>query len=90
MIRYEVVWNDAHGDTVMFNPESMDHKPYKFTTLGYLIKTDEVGVSMAHDVGQDGMLRDHIFIPRLMVVSERHIKEPKIRAKKKPTEIVAT
>lgn len=65
-----VEWDDAHGDTSMFSEVDMEHKPYRFISGGILIRSDEVGVSLAREIGEDGKFRDHGFIPRAMVVSE--------------------
>lgn len=65
-----VVWDDAHGDSVMFDEHDVQHKPYRFTSVGFLVRSDEVGISIAGEIGEDGRLRDHAFIPRAMVVTE--------------------
>lgn len=65
-----VVWNDAHGSTTMFDETDVEHKPYKFTSVGLLVRSDEVGVSLAREIGDDNRFRDHEFIPRAMVVDE--------------------
>ena len=90
MVRYEVIWDDAHGDTAMFTAAEMDHKPYRFNTIGYLVKTDDIGVSLAHDVGEDGHFRDHVFIPRAMIVSEHATDTKKPRKPRKPKELKET
>lgn len=77
-----IEWDDAHGNDAMFNDTDVDHRPLRFTTVGFLIKSDEIGVSLAMDYG-DGKYRDHRFIPRAMVVSEQPIKGPVKRRKKK-------
>ena len=65
-----VVWMDAHGDTAMFDETDVQHKPYKFTSVGLLIRSDEVGVSLAREIGDDNRYRDHEFIPRVLVLEE--------------------
>jgi hypothetical protein len=78
--KYVVIWADAHGDTVMFDEKDVDHKPYTFTSIGLLIRTDDVGVSLAREQGEDGRYRDHEFIPRAMVIDEWSdglLKKPK-------------
>lgn len=69
-----VEWDDAHGNSDMFNDVEVDHKPYRFTTVGYLVKSDTVGISIAREFTVDGVLRDHHFIPRQMVVTETLVK----------------
>ncbi len=65
-----VVWDDAHSTSVLFEPHEAEHKPYRFTSLGFLIRSDAVGVSLAGEIGEDGRFRDHTFIPRAMVREE--------------------
>ena len=65
-----VVWDDAHGNSVMFDNNDVEHKPYRFSSIGFLVRSDGVGVSLAGEVGEDGRYRDHVFIPRAMVVEE--------------------
>lgn len=73
-----VVWDDAHGDTVSFTSEEVKHQPYRYTSVGFLVRTDEVGVSLAREIGADGVWRDHEFIPRIMVVDEFEISGKKV------------
>ena len=65
-----VIWDDAHGSTVSFDEIEMEHKPYRFTSVGFLVRSNEIGVSLAGEIGEDGRYRDHEFIPRPMVVKE--------------------
>ena len=65
-----VIWNDAHGNSAMFDIIDVDHKPYRFTSVGFLVRTDEVGVSLAGEIGEDGKFRDHVFVPRQMIIKE--------------------
>lgn len=67
---YVVVWDDAHGDSSMFDHTNLEHKPYRFTSVGILVKSDAAGVSLAREEGEDGRWRDHEFIPRAMIVDE--------------------
>lgn len=86
---YVVVWDDAHGSSAMFDENDLEHRPYRFTSLGLLVRSDDIGVSLAGELGDDGRYRDHTFIPRLMVVEEYslgNLKKPrKKRGKAKPT-----
>jgi hypothetical protein len=54
----------------MFDSKDVDHKPYRFTSVGFLVRSDEIGISLAGEIGEDGRYRDHTFIPRVMVVDE--------------------
>lgn len=66
----EVTWEDAHGSDGTISSHEVDHTPYVYTTLGYLVRSDEIGVSVAHEIGEDGRFRQVTFIPRKMVLKE--------------------
>lgn len=71
----EVTWLDAWQDTDNFasaHAISMTHKPLVVKTLGWLIKDDEVGISLANErnSGEDGeAYRGRTFILRGMIQS---------------------
>ena len=65
-----VEWADAHGSDGTLAEHEIEHKPYIFTAVGYLVKSDVVGVSLAFERGEDGKFRDVSFIPRAMVLNE--------------------
>lgn len=80
---YAAAWNDAHGSDGTLHAHEVDHKPYMYTTVGFLIKSDEVGVSIAFERGEDGRYRGITFIPRAIVVEEYSLgplKRPRKRA----------
>lgn len=76
-----VEWEDAHGSDGTISAHEIDHRPYVFTTVGFLVRSDEVGVSVASEQGQDGKFRDITFVPRKMVLREFAI-DPKPKKKK--------
>lgn len=79
---YVVLWDDAHGDTAMFSEEDVVHKPYRFESIGFLVRSDAVGVSLAREVGEDGRFRDHEFVPRVLIVDEFPLpprKKPRVK-----------
>jgi hypothetical protein len=67
---YAVVWDDAHGSDGTLAAHEIDHKPYRYTTVGFFVKSDAVGVSIAFERGEDGKFRDITFVPRSIVVEE--------------------
>ena len=88
-----VVWDDAHGDTVMFDEKDVEHKAYRFTSIGFLVRSDSVGVSLAREFGEDGKFRDHEFIPRAMIVDEwslGSLKKPRKRRERHPSLVPST
>lgn len=80
-----VTWEDAHGSDGTISAHEVDHKPYVYTSVGYLIRSDEIGVSVAHEQGEDGKFRQITFVPRKMVVREVTIS-PRVRKKKRTEE----
>lgn len=74
-------WNDAHGSDGTISAHEVDHKPYVYTTVGFLVRSDDIGVSIASEQSEDGKFRDITFIPRNMVIKEFPIS-PKRRVKK--------
>ena len=82
-----VIWNDAHGSDGTLAEHEIEHKPYRFTAVGFLVKSDSEGVSLAFERGEDGRWRDVSFIPRLMVIEEWIIgplRKPRKRVIHKP------
>lgn len=77
-----VRWEDAHGSDGTISAHEVDHKPYVFSTVGYLVRSDEIGVSVASEQGEDGKFRDVTFIPRKMVLSEQPVTGLSKRRKK--------
>jgi len=75
--KVEVTWEDAHGSDGTISEHEVDHKPYVYTTIGYLVRSDDTGVSAAHEISQDGKFRDVTFIPRKMVLKENVFPKPR-------------
>lgn len=81
---YVCVWNDAHGSSGTIATHEIEHKPYVYTTVGFKVLSDEIGVSIAFEQGEDGRWRDITFVPRAMIVEEYSLGElKKPRAKRK-------
>ncbi|HVI42770.1 MAG TPA: hypothetical protein VM577_19355 [Anaerovoracaceae bacterium] len=77
-------WNDAHGSSGTLADHEIEHKPYVYTTVGFKVRTDDIGVSIAFEQGEDGRWRDITFVPRAMVIEEYSLGElKKPRAKRK-------
>jgi hypothetical protein len=70
-----LVWDDAHGkgaDYVSHSTLHESHRPTVMQTLGWVLRDDEVGVSIANercmDDGED-YYRGYTFVPRSLVKS---------------------
>jgi hypothetical protein len=90
-----VVWDDAWADatdSVGERDHDSKHKATVMETRGWLVRDDELGVSIFNerclDDG-DGSYRSRTFIPRAMIKSVTHWKLVKPR-KLKPKEIPLT
>lgn len=72
-----VKWNDAHGSKGTIAAHEIDHAPYVYTSVGFLIRTDGIGVTIAAEQGEDGLFRDCTFVPRVLVIEEYSLGELK-------------
>lgn len=71
-----LTWNDATGSATRVYDETRDHKPTVMTTVGWVMKSDEVGVSLCSEqYEEEGVVqwRGHTFVPRGMCISETTI-----------------
>lgn len=71
---WAVIWDDAHGNGGDVSADDFHHAPWQYLTVGVLLQDDEVGVSLAQDLGEDGNYRGSAFIPAAMVVKKWRIK----------------
>lgn len=68
-----VVWDDAHGNAHReVTEDELPHRPIIMKTLGWLLRDDATGVSVANELAYDAdsqCYRGHSFIPRGMIRS---------------------
>lgn len=87
----EVRWLDAWADGVDdTTPEDvhMKHRPILMITRGWVLKNDEIGVSMFYEMCLDPpSYRGRTFIPKGMVVSVEPYPKQRARVKRKSPEI---
>lgn len=86
---YACRWADAHGSDGTLAAHEIDHKPYVYTTVGYLVKTDTIGVSIASELGEDGKYRDITFVPRAIVLEEFSLgplRKPRKKRERHPSQ----
>lgn len=76
MVKKEVVivgWDDAHGSAHReVTEDDMPHRPIRMYTVGWLLKRDDTGVSIANEHATDAdstCYRGHTFIPAGMIRS---------------------
>jgi hypothetical protein len=81
-----VEWDDAWQSETPATLAHFVHKPERITTIGWLMKNDEIGVQLANEF-YDETYRGRTFIPRAMVVKVTAFRLSKQRVKKeKPSE----
>lgn len=80
-----VEWDDAWvdgSDPVNLADAASSHKPKTIVTLGWVLKDDERGISLANEhYADEDTYRGRTFIPRAMVRSTTPFKLAKIRNK---------
>lgn len=73
-----VVWDDAHATAATpVSVTDLGHRPLVMKSVGWLLRDDQVGVSVATETYMDdGMIyyRGHTFIPRGMIKTVTHMK----------------
>ena len=72
--RVVVTWNDAYGDAMqqVWAGDELNHRPVVVQSVGFLIREDEIGVTIFQDYIDDSgepAFRGKQFIPRGMVIS---------------------
>ena len=72
-----VEWIDAHalGDS-WGKFEKKDHKPRPVTSVGFVLRDDEVGISITQSVDTEGHDDHGLFVPSVNITSIREIKIP--------------
>jgi hypothetical protein len=87
-----VSWNDAHFNTDEADASDTVHRPWVYVTAGILVKSDETGVTIAQDEGEDGKYRGRTFVPRAMIIQEWEIGpvKPKRKRRRKQAETPTT
>ena len=70
MIPVIVTWNDAWGDDGECELTRLDHKPYLTKSVGWLLRSDDVGVTIAMDLfpEEKTTFKNSAFLPYGMVV----------------------
>lgn len=90
-----VYWNDAHGKAPGWadelSPQDLVHQPMPIITVGWLLKDDALGVSIACEKTSGDTYRGHTFVPRHMVrgitvIRKRVPDEPKQHDDRRPRE----
>ncbi len=89
-----LTWDDAHAQdaTKVFTADQLDHKPISITTVGWLLRHDSTGSSIACEYCGDGDFRGITFVPKELVRDTVQIsaaKRPRKASNKPPTKDVS-
>lgn len=71
---FEVVWSDAWFDRDESEPSQWLDK-YLVHSIGFLVRDDELVLSLAGEILPDGQYRSVTHVPRNMVVSAKEVRE---------------
>ncbi len=78
--KQEITWLDAHSPlaTVVYNIEDEAslkevHSPLMVTTMGWILKDDEEGITLANEYCGDGDYRGLTFVLRRLIVEVKPI-----------------
>jgi hypothetical protein len=81
-----VKWNDAHtAEATQYAPSDVPHAPLVIETVGWLLREDASGVSLANERLDNTQYRGYTFVPAGMIVSIAPIVKPRIKRAKPPT-----
>jgi len=74
-----VTWMDAWGEDVQRETENLEHHPVETVSVGFLVREDEVGASIAMDTYTDTLseVRNTAFIPRGMIRKITYLHQPR-------------
>lgn len=88
-----VKWQDAYSGAAnrAFEESEIPHEILDVETIGWLLKDDEKGVSLACEYLSDKTWRGHTMVPRPMVISvEPLVAPPRKRPRSKASAAVPT
>jgi hypothetical protein len=73
-----VKWNDAHtAEATQYAPSDVPHAPLVIETVGWLLREDASGVSLANERLDNSQYRGYTFVPAGMIVSITPIIKPR-------------
>lgn len=82
-----LVWLDAHSpsSTEVVNASNLDemHGTLRITTVGWELRNDETGVTLASEFCGDGDFRGVTFVPKALVAERVELKTPKAKKPRK-------
>jgi hypothetical protein len=70
----QVTWEDAQGESGWKATGDIVHEPDRITSVGWLVKRDDVGVTICQSFNRDGRIADTLFVPAAYVRTVKTIK----------------
>jgi hypothetical protein len=78
-----VKWSDAHGNTLSaFSEHEIPHAAVEVQSVGWLLRDDEKGVSIAAEYCGDATWRGVSFVPRGMILDVKPVVRTRTRKPK--------
>lgn len=82
----KAVWRDAQASsTIAFAEHEIPHAAIEITTVGWLLRQDESGVSIANEYCADATWRGLTYIPAGMLVKLEDVKKARASRTRVPT-----
>lgn len=73
-----VAWRDAHANAISwFSEHEIPHAALEVQSVGWLLREDEAGITVAAEYCGDATWRGVSFVPRGMVVSVSPVVKPR-------------
>jgi len=80
----KVQWHDAHATSfTAYAEHEIPHAALIVETVGWLLREDDSGVSVANEWCADGSYRGYTFVPKGMVLAVEDIVKPRPARKRK-------
>jgi hypothetical protein len=82
----KIIWNDAHGSAGMsYQEHEIPHQTIQIETVGWLLREDAIGVSVANEHCGDGAWRGVTFVPAGMLVGRPLLVAPATATRRRRT-----
>lgn len=83
----KVIWLDAHASsTTAYAEHEIPHSAIEIQTVGWLLRQDDAGISVANEYCADATYRGYTFVPTALIKSVEDVVKP---AKKRTKRLVA-
>jgi hypothetical protein len=63
----QVIWEDAQAEGGWKSTADITHEPDRIVSVGWLVKRDDVGVTICQSTNRDGRIADTLFVPAAYV-----------------------